>query len=74
MNMTIYGLLKNVKSSTIRLFGVSKEEFISLPVLAILDGMFAPPPQKKIMWLGLLQTSKMEHCTKNEVFHGGFLQ
>ena len=68
MNMTIYGLLKNVKSSTIRLFGVSKEEFISLLVLAILDGMFAPP-QKKIMWLGLLQTSKMEHCTKNEVFH-----
>ena len=47
MNMTIYGLLKNVKSSTIRLFGVSKEEFISLPVLAIIDGMFAPPPQKK---------------------------
>ena len=46
MNMTIYGLLKNVKSSTIRLFGVSKEEFISLPVLAILDGMFAPPPKK----------------------------
>ena len=68
MNMTIYGLLKNVKSSTIRLFGVSKEEFISLLVLAILDGMFAPP-KKKIMWLGLLQTSKMEHCTKNEVFH-----
>ena len=68
MNMSIYGLLKIVKSSTIRLFGVSKEEFISLPVLAILDGMFAPP-QKKIMWLGLLQTSKMEHCTKNEVFH-----